>query len=331
MARKTPVALVLGVTGQDGSYLSEHLIQRGYEVHGVVRRTSTISTERIDHIFPPEGRGRLHYGDLIGGLDSLIYKIKPDVIYNLAAMSHVAISFNEPVTTWDINALGVIRLLETIRQAQESLGKEIRFYQASSSEMFGRTPPPQSEGSYFHPASPYGVAKLAAYWGVRTYRDSYKMFAANGILFNHESPRRGKNFVTRKITRAGARIRLGLQDKIELGNLDATRDWGHSRDYTRAMVLIMENDKPDDWVVSTGEAHTVRTFGEMVFGNFGLNFYDHLVELESLKRPNEVPALLGDSTKIRNELGWKPECSFTELVDEMCRHDLRQEKQWIKS
>lgn len=318
--------LVLGVTGQDGSYLSEHLMARGWEVHGVLRRTSTLSTERIDHIFDPEGRGRLHYGDLQGGLDSLIYKIKPDMIFNLAAQSHVMVSFREPVLTTKINAVGVIALLETLRQAEQTLGRQIRFYQASSSEMFGKTPPPQSETSPFHPASPYGAAKLNAYWNVRTYRDSYGMFAANGILFNHESARRGKNFVTRKITRAAARIALGLQSKIELGNLDALRDWGHSKDYTRAMIAILEHDVPDDWVVSTGEAHSVREFAEKVFLHFSLDFYKHLVVMEELKRPNEVPALLGDSTKIRTELGWRPEYTFEQLVKEMCDTDYEAEK-----
>jgi GDPmannose 4,6-dehydratase len=323
------VALITGITGQDGSYLSEHLIAKGYEVHGVMRRTSTISTERIDHIFNHERRDQLHYGDLTGGLDALVYQIKPDLVFNLAAQSHVMVAFKEPVSTAKINAVSVVSLLETLRQAEQNLGKQIKFYQASSSEMFGRTPPPQSEGSYFHPASPYGCAKLYSYWIVRTYRDSYKMFSANGILFNHESPRRGKNFVTKKITRAAARISLGLQKNINLGNLDALRDWGHSKDYTRAMIAIMEHDKPDDWVVSTGEAHSVREFGEKVFKHFNMNFYDYLVEDEALKRPNEVPALLGDSTKIRTTLSWAPEYTFDSLVKEMCEYDLEAEKKTI--
>lgn len=319
------IALILGITGQDGSYLSEHLLAKGYEVHGVMRRASTISTERIDHLFDHAGRDRLHYGDLTGGLDTLIYKIKPDFVFNLAAQSHVAVSFNEPVSTAKINAVGVVDLLETLRQAEKSLDKQIRFYQASSSEMFGKTPPPQSETSYFHPASPYGCAKLFSYWITRTYRDSYSMFATNGILFNHESPRRGKNFVTKKITRAAARIALGLQKDLHLGNLDALRDWGHSKDYTRAMIMIMEHDKPDDWVVSTGEYHSVREFAEKVFHHFNLDFYKFLVEDAALKRPNEVPALLGDSLKIRTALGWKPEYSFDDLVKEMCDYDHREE------
>lgn len=324
------IALITGITGQDGSYLSEHLLAAGYEVHGVLRRTSTLSTERIDHLFAHDGRDHLHYGDLTGGLDSLIYKIKPDYVYNLAAQSHVMVSFKEPVSTAKINAVGVIDLLETLRQAEQNLGKQIRFYQASSSEMFGKTPPPQSETSTFHPASPYGCAKLFSYWATRTYRDSYKMFSANGILFNHESPRRGKNFVTKKVTRAAARIALGLQKDLHLGNLDALRDWGHSKDYTRAMMAIMEHTEPDDWVVSTGEYHTVREFGEKVFKHFNLNFYDFLIEDDALKRPNEVPALLGDSTKIRTKLGWKPEYSFDALVKEMCDYDYEAEKPCVK-
>lgn len=324
------VALITGVTGQDGSYLSEHLLAKGVEVHGVMRRSSVLTTERIDHIFDKERRDQIHYGDLTGGLDGLIYKIKPDFVYNLAAQSHVMVSFKEPVSTAKINAVGVVDLLETLRQAEQNLGKQIRFYQASSSEMFGKTPPPQSETSTFHPASPYGCAKLFSYWATRTYRDSYKMFAANGILFNHESPRRGKNFVTKKVTRAAARIALGLQKDIHLGNLDALRDWGHSKDYTRAMMAIMEHTEPDDWVVSTGEYHTVREFGEKVFKHFNLNFYDHLVEDDALKRPNEVPALLGDSTKIRTKLGWKPEYSFDALIQEMCDYDYEAEKPCTK-
>ena len=316
-----PVALITGITGQDGSYLSEHLLKKGYEVHGVMRRASTVSTERIDHLFPRENRDRLHYGDLTGGLGNLIRRVKPDMIFNLAAQSHVMVSFHEPVSTGTINAIGVMSLLEDIRQAQQDLGKQIKLYQASSSEMFGRTPPPHNEDSYFHPASPYGCAKLYSYWSTRSYRDSYGMFAANGILFNHESPRRGVNFVTRKITRAAARTLLGLQDHIELGNLDALRDWGHAKDYTRAMILIMEHDKPDDWVVSTGECHSVREFAELVCKEMGLRFDKWVRIIPELKRPNEVPALLGDSTKIRTQLGWKPEYDFKKLVSEMCDED----------
>lgn len=324
------VALITGISGQDGSYLSEHLTQAGYEVHGVIRRSSLPNTDRIDHVFDPNRRDQIHYGDLTSDLDSIIYKIKPDFIYNLAAQSHVWVSFKDPVYAAMTNAVGVVKLLETIRQAEKVLGKQIRFYQASSSEMFGKTPPPQHEYTNFHPASPYGCAKLYSYWITRTYRDSYNMFACNGILFNHESPRRGVNFVTRKVTRAAARIALGLQSKIELGNLDALRDWGHSKDYTRAMKLIMEHDTPQDWVVSTGEYHTVREFAERVFAYFKLDFYDHLVSNDDLLRPNEVPALLGDSNKIRTVLGWKPEYSFDDLIKEMCISDMIQESKQLK-
>lgn len=324
------VALITGITGQDGSYLSEHLLQAGYEVHGVIRRSSLTNTDRIDHIFDPQRRDQLHYGDLTSGIDHLIYKIKPDVIYNLAAQSHVWVSFKDPVYAAMTNAVGVVKLLETIRQAEKVLGKQIKFYQASSSEMFGKTQPPQSELTAFHPASPYGCAKLYSYWITRTYRDSYNMFACNGILFNHESPRRGVNFVTRKVTRAAARIALGVQDKIELGNLDALRDWGHSKDYTKAMMMIMEHNVADDWVVSTGQYYTVRQFAEKVFAYFNLDFYNHLQTNDDLLRPNEVPALLGNSDKIRKELGWKPEYSFEALVKEMCDEDYALEKALMK-
>lgn len=321
------VALITGITGQDGSYLSEHLLARGYEVHGVMRRASTITTERIDHIFNPDSRVSVHYGDVTDGpnMSNLIHEIKPDVIFNLAAQSHVWVSFKQPKYTQEVNAGGVITLLEIIRQAEKTIGKQIRFYQASSSEMFGTTLPPQSESSVFSPASPYGCAKLYGYWITRTYRDSYGLFCSNGILFNHESPRRGKTFVTKKISRGAARIKLGLQSKLELGNLDALRDWGHSKDYTRAMIMIMEHDKADDFVVSTGEYHTVREFVERVFNWHGLNWKDYVVIQEELKRPNEVPALLGVSDKIRNVLGWKPEYSFDDLINEMCEYDLQAE------
>lgn len=314
-------ALITGITGQDGSYLAEHLLAKGYDVYGVVRRASTINTKRIDHIFNPLSRDKIRYGNLVAGIDSLIYEIQPDVIYNLAAMSHVWVSFKTPVETVMMNSVGVAKLLETIRQAEKTLGKQIRFYQASSSEMFGRTPPPQSEETYFHPASPYGCAKLYSYWLTRTYRDSYGMFASNGILFNHESPRRGETFVTKKITMAAARIANGLQDKLELGNLDALRDWGHSKDYTRAMIMIMEHSVPDDFVVATGEYHTVREFVDKVFKHFNLDITKHLVVLDELKRPNEVPALLGNPEKIKKTLGWEPEYTFESLVKEMCEHD----------
>lgn len=322
------VALITGITGQDGSYLSEHLLAKGYEVHGVMRRASTITTERIDHIFNPQSRASIHYGDITDGpcMSNLIHEIKPDVIFNLAAQSHVWVSFKQPKYTQEVNAGGVITILEIIREAEKTLGKRIKFYQASSSEMFGTANPPQSETTVFNPASPYGCAKLYSYWITKTYRDCYGLFASNGILFNHESPRRGKTFVTKKITRIAAQIKLGLVDKLELGNLDALRDWGHSKDYTRAMIMIMEHDQPDDFVVSTGEYHTVREFLKRVFEWHKLDWEKYVVILDELKRPKEVPALLGDSSKIRTVLGWKPEYSFDALVEEMCSYDLEEEK-----
>lgn len=325
-------ALITGITGQDASYLAEILLEKGYEVHGILRRSSTITTERIDHIFAPEQRGFLHWGDLTEGLDHLIYAIKPDVIYNLAAMSHVWISFKQPVYTLMTNTLGVCRLLETIRQAEQILGKQIKYYQASSSEMFGATQTPEkgyNEDSLFTPQSPYGCSKLASYWLTKTYRGSYGMFAANGILFNHSSQRRGLNFASRKITRAAARIALGLQNSLELGNLEAKRDEGHSKDYMNAVNLIMEQEKPDDYVVATGETHTIRQFGEKAFSYFNLDFYKYLRILDELKRPQEVPHLLGDSTKIRQKLGWKPEYTFDTLIEAMCANDYEIEKQCL--
>jgi GDPmannose 4,6-dehydratase len=313
-------ALVLGVTGQDGSYLSELLLSKGYEVHGLIRRSSLPNTGRIDSIFDPESKQFIHYGDLAEGIDHLLYDIKPDEVYNLAAMSHVRISFDVPVYTLDINSTGVCRILEGIRK----ICPQAKYYQASSSEMFGVTPPPQNEETIFHPVSPYGCAKLSAYWLTRCYRDGYKMFASNGILFNHESPRRGVNFVTRKITRLACRIKLGLQKKIELGNLEAKRDWGHSKDYMRAIHMILQHDNPDDFVVSTGEAHTVREFAERVFTYLGLDFYNHLVENDIYKRPVEVPYLCGDSTKIKKVLGWEPEISFDQLVEDMVDNDYKE-------
>lgn len=323
------VALITGITGQDSSYLAELLLADGYDVHGVMRRSSTITTERIDHIFLPESRGQIHYGDLTEGLDQLIYKIKPDIVFNLAAMSHVWISFKQPVYTLMANTVGVCRLLETLYQAEQVLGKQIKFYQASSSEMFGNTVPPETgytENSVFSPCSPYGASKLASYWLTKTYRDGYKMFASNGLLFNHSSERRGLNFASRKITRAAARIALGVQKKVELGNLDALRDEGHSRDYMKAVKLIMEHDKADDFIVATGKAHTIRQFAEKAFGYFNLDFDKYLVQLEELKRPKEVPHLIGNSTKIRTTLNWEPEYNFDTLIEAMCKNDYEIEK-----
>lgn len=319
------VALITGVSGQDGSYLAELLLSKGYEVHGTIRRSSLPNTSRIDHVFDPESRTSIHYGDLQdSSIVNLIYKIKPDEIYNLAAMSHVKISFDQPIYTGDVTGLGVVRLLEGIRRGIENniLSRNIKYYQASSSEMFGISPPPQNEETKFQPVSPYGCAKLYAYHITKTYRTGYNIFASNGILFNHESPRRGVNFVTRKITIGAAKIKLGLQKELVLGNLDALRDWGHSRDYMEAIWLILQHDKPDDFVVSTGQYHTVREFVEKVFLHHGLDWKQYVKYDEFFLRPNEVPALLGDSKKIRKVLNWEPKCSFDNLVSEMCASDL---------
>jgi len=316
------VALILGITGQDGSYLSELLLKEGYEVHGVIRRSSLPNTGRIDKTFDPESKDFIHYGDLAEGIDHLLHDLKPDEVYNLAAMSHVRISFDVPVYTGDINALGVTRILEGIRKLD--LGEKTKYYQASSSEMFGLTPPLQNEESLFRPVSPYGVAKLYGYHITKCYREGYNMFACNGILFNHESERRGVNFVTRKITRIACRIKLGMLDHITLGNLEAKRDWGHSQDYMRAIHMIMQHDKPDDFVVSTGEAFTVREFAEKVFKYLNLDFYKYLRTNDIYKRPVEVPYLCGDSSKIRNTLGWEPQINFEELVKRMVDSDMKE-------
>ena len=322
------VALITGITGQDGSYLSELLLSKGYEVHGVIRRSSWPNTGRIDHIFDPEERGYIHYGDLAQGISNLLYEIKPDEVYNLGSMSHVRISFDVPIYTGDITGIAVARLLEDIRQGIKLgiLPRDIRFYQASSSEMFGTTKPPQNENSVFNPVSPYGCAKLYGYHITRTYRYGYQMFASNGILFNHESERRGVNFVTRKVTRAIAKIKLGLQDTLPLGNLDALRDWGHSKDYMRAIWMILQHDKPDDFVVSTGEYHSVKEFVEEAFKVVDLDPWKYIEIQDHYRRPNEVPALLGDSTKIKETLGWKPEIGFHELIQMMVESDLKEEQ-----
>jgi len=317
-------ALITGINGQDGSYLAELLLSKGYEVHGVIRRASTISTERIDHIFPPESASYIHYGDLEEGLDNLLFDIKPDEVYNLAAMSQVRVSFDIPIYTGMVNAIGVTKLLEACRRIK------CKFYQASSSEMYGTTLPPQNETSVFSPVSPYGCAKLYAYHMVKAYRAGYGLFACNGILFNHESPRRGHNFVTKKIVNAAVRIRLGLQDKLHLGNLKAMRDWGHSKDYMNAIWMIMQAKEAGDWVVSTGEYHSVEEFLEKVFNYLNIDIKRHVVIDGRLKRPNEVPALLGDSRKIREDLGWKPEYTFESLIKEMIDEELKYEKDRIK-
>ncbi len=317
-------ALITGITGQDGSYLAELLLEKGYAVHGLIRRASTFNTDRIDHLYrdlhDPEARIYLHYGDLSvsGQLTDLLHDIRPDEIYHLGAQSHVRVSFDMPEYTGDVTGLGTLRLLEAIRKT----GVKARFYQASSSEMFGAAPPPQSEGTPFQPRSPYAAAKVYAYYVVRNYRDAYGLFACNGILFNHESPRRGETFVTRKITRAATRIKLGLQDKLYLGNLDAKRDWGFAGDYVEAMWLILQQDRPDDFVIATGETHSVREFAERVFQKLDLDYQKYVVIDPKYFRPTEVDVLLGDSSKAKTVLGWKPRVGFDQLIDMMIAADM---------
>jgi GDPmannose 4,6-dehydratase len=317
-------ALVTGISGQDGSYLAELLLDKGYEVHGIVRRSSSFNTDRIDHLYrdPHEQGVRLftHYGDLSDpvALTKLLYEFQPDEIYHLGAQSHVRVSFDIPEYTFDVTAAGTLRLLEAIRES----GVRTRFYQASSSEMFGLAPPPQSEDTPFHPRSPYAVAKAAAYWAAVNYREAYGMFACNGILFNHESERRGETFVTRKITRAVARIKHGLQDKLYVGNLDARRDWGYAPDYVDAMWRMLQVDEPDDFVVATGQAHTVREFLEHAFRHAGLEWEPHVEIDPRYFRPSEVDALLGDASKARDTLGWEPRVGFEGLVRLMVEADM---------
>jgi GDPmannose 4,6-dehydratase len=309
-------ALITGISGQDGSYLAEQLIKKGYVVHGLVRRSSSFNTERLDELYrdPHESGVRLflHYADLAEPtrLVKLVYELQPDEVYHLGAQSHVRVSFDTPEYTSEVTGLGTVRLLEAIRES----GVQTRFYQASSSEMYGSAPPPQSETTPFHPRSPYAVAKVAAYWITVNYRESYDMFATNGILFNHESPRRGETFVTRKITRALARIEAGLQEKLYLGNLDAKRDWGYAPDYTDAMWRMLQVDEPDDFVIATGETHSVREFLEEASDHIGLD-WEQCVEIdERYFRPAEVDVLLGDASKAREQLGWEPTVTFSELV-----------------
>lgn len=321
-------ALITGITGQDGSYLAEFLLNKGYEVHGIIRRSSTFSTSRIDHLYrdphDPEARLFLHYGDMTDGigLKRLLDKIRPDEVYNLAAQSHVKVSFEQPEYTANIVALGTLRLLEAVRLHREETGREVRVYQAGSSEMFGSAPPPQSESTPFHPRSPYAVSKVAAYWYAVNYREAYGMFVANGILFNHESERRGETFVTRKITRAVGRIKVGLQRKLYLGNLEARRDWGYAPDYVEAMWLMLQQEEPDDYVIATGESHSVREFVEAAFGAVGLDWRDYVEIDPRYFRPAEVDFLLGDPRKAREKLGWRPRVTFQELVIRMVEHDL---------
>lgn len=330
MGDRPPIALITGITGQDGSYLAEFLLKKGYHVHGMIRRSSTFSTERIDHIYqdPHESGKRLHlhYGDLTdaNGMSKLVAQIKPNEVYNVGAQSHVKVSFEQPIYTGDATGVGAAKLLEAARETQDATGQQIRYYQASTSEMFGGMPEtaPQSEDTPFHPRSPYGVAKLYAHWLTINYRESYDMHASCGILFNHESPRRGETFVTRKITRAVGRIKYGLQDKLYLGNLDAKRDWGFAGDYVEQMWLMLQQDEPDDYVVATGETHTVREFCEHAFGRVGLDYNDFVEIDPRYYRPAEVDLLLGDPSKAKQKLGWEPRVGFNELVEMMVDSDV---------
>ncbi|HCE45362.1 MAG TPA: GDP-mannose 4,6-dehydratase [Lentisphaeria bacterium] len=317
-------ALITGITGQDGSYLAELLLSKGYEVHGVIRRSSSFNTERIDHIYkdPHEKPNlKLLYGDLndSSSLAEILHSVKPDEIYNLGAQSHVRVSFDIPEYTGEITGMGTLRVLEAIRRT----GCKARFYQASSSEMFGKVAEtPQTEKTPFYPRSPYGAAKVFSYWMTVNYRESYDIFACNGILFNHESPRRGETFVTRKITRAATRIKLGLQSKLYLGNLDARRDWGYAGDFVEAMWLMLQADKPDDYVVATGETHSIREFLDESFGLLDLDWRKYVEVDPKYFRPAEVDLLLGDSAKIRKKLKWKPKVAFKQLVKMMVNNDL---------
>jgi GDPmannose 4,6-dehydratase len=318
-------AVITGITGQDGSYLAELLLSKGYEVHGMVRRSSTFNRGRVDHL-SPDVDSRVHqpfflyYADLLdgGSLLNLIYDVKPDEIYHLAAQSHVRVSFDLPEYTGDVDALGTVRLLEAIRKS----GIQVRFYQASSSEMFGSAPPPQNENTPFEPQSPYAVAKVFSYWMVRNYRKGYGLFASNGILFNHESPRRGENFVTRKITHLLASIIKGKQKVLRLGNLDARRDWGYAPEYVETMWQIMQQEQPGDYVIGTGEAHTVREFLDEAFGYLGMDWQQYVRIDPSYFRPTEVDYLQADTSKARRELGWQPKIGFRQLVRIMVDADL---------
>ncbi|AFY58269.1 GDP-mannose 4,6-dehydratase [Rivularia sp. PCC 7116] len=327
MVRK---ALITGITGQDGSYLSELLLEKRYEVHGVIRRTSTFNTDRIDHIYtdPHSDNARLflHYGDLTDGttLRRILETVKPDEIYNLGAQSHVRVSFDSPEYTADTVGMGALRLLEALRDYQQRTGLDVRFYQAGSSEMFGKVREvPQLEETPFYPRSPYACAKVFAHWQTVNYRESYGLFACNGILFNHESPRRGETFVTRKITRAVANIVAGKQQKLYMGNIDAKRDWGYAKDYVQAMWLMLQRKQADDYVIATGETHSVREFLDIAFNYVNLDWQDYVAFDERYLRPAEVDLLVGDASKAKQELGWKQTVSFEELVKLMVEADLQ--------
>jgi GDPmannose 4,6-dehydratase len=323
-------ALITGITGQDGSYLSELLLDKGYEVHGIIRRTSTFNTDRIDHIYQDphqeDARLFLHYGDLTDGttLRRILEDVKPIEIYNLGAQSHVRVSFDSPEYTVDSVGMGTLRLLEAIRDYQQRTGIEVRFYQAGSSEMYGKVQEvPQRETTSFYPRSPYACAKVYAHWQTVNYRESYDLFACNGILFNHESPRRGETFVTRKITRALARIVAGQQKKLYMGNLDSKRDWGYAKDYVRAMWLMLQQNEPDDYVIATGETHSVREFLDVAFSYVNLDWQEHVEFDDRYLRPAEVDLLIGDAAKAQQKLGWEPTLSFEQLVTLMVEADLK--------
>ena len=322
-------ALITGITGQDGSYLSEFLLEKGYEVHGIIRRTSTFNTDRIDHIYidphSPEARLFLHYGDLTDGttLRRILEEVKPLEIYNLGAQSHVRVSFDSPEYTVDAVGMGTLRLLEAIRDYQKRTGIEVKFYQAGSSEMYGKVQDvPQSETTPFYPRSPYACAKVYAHWQTLNYRESYQLFACNGILFNHESPRRGETFVTRKITRALARIIAGTQEKLYLGNLDSQRDWGYAKDYVKAMWMMLQQDRPDDYVIATGETHSIKDFLDIAFKYVNLDWNDYVAFDPRYLRPAEVDLLIGNPTKAKQKLGWSASVTFEELVKLMVDADL---------
>jgi GDPmannose 4,6-dehydratase len=326
-------ALITGITGQDGSYLAEFLVARGYEVHGIIRRASSFNTDRLDHLYsdPHEEDRRLllHYGDLADAtvLRRVLERAQPDEVYNLGAQSHVMVSFEEPEYTADVVALGALRMLDCVRDHQEHTGRAVRVYQAGSSEMFGASPPPQSEQTPFYPRSPYAVGKVAAHWFGVNYREAYGLFVCNGILFNHESPRRGETFVTRKITRAVGRIAEGMQSELYLGNLEARRDWGFAGDFVEAMWLMLQQERPDDYVVATGEAHSVRELVEIAFGHVGLDWQQHVRIDPRYYRPTEVDFLQGDPSKAMQRLGWRPRVNFQELVRMMVEHDLELARQ----
>lgn len=325
-------ALITGITGQDGSYLAELLLAKGYEVHGLIRRSSNFNTQRIDHLYQdPHIMGVrlfLHYGDLADAvrLTKLLYELRPDEVYHLGAQSHVRVSFDIPEYTADVTGVGTVRILDAIREA--GVGHGVRFYQASSSELYGKVEEvPQTENTRFHPRSPYACAKLYAYWITRNYREAYELHASNGILFNHESPRRGPTFVTRKITMAASRIKLGLQNELFLGNLDARRDWGFAGDYVDAMWRILQQDKPDDYVIATGETHSVREFCEEAFGLLDLDWKDYVRFDPRYERPSEVDLLIGDASKAKRVLDWEPKVTFKELVRMMVESDLAEARQ----